>query len=133
MCTILLSINPEHVDNIFNGKKLYEYRKTKCKRKVDKIIIYSTFPVMKVVGEADVDNILEEEPEKIWEKTKSKSGINKKFFDEYYKNSIYAVAYKLVNIIRYEDPKNLQEFGVSKPPQSFLYLEQPRQLSFTCI
>ena len=52
MCKILLSINPEHVENIFNGNKKYEYRKIKCKEKVDKIIIYSTAPIMQVVGEA---------------------------------------------------------------------------------
>ena len=34
MCKILLSINPEHVENIFNGNKKYEYRKIKCKEKV---------------------------------------------------------------------------------------------------
>lgn len=54
MCKILLSINPEHVENIFNGNKKYEYRKIKCKEKVDKIIIYSTAPIMQVVGEAEV-------------------------------------------------------------------------------
>ena len=53
MCSILLSINPEHVENIMNGNKLYEFRKKACKRHVDKIIIYSTTPVMMVVGEAD--------------------------------------------------------------------------------
>ena len=54
MCAILLSINPNHVENIMNGTKRYEYRKVACKRQVDKILIYSTNPIMRVVGEADV-------------------------------------------------------------------------------
>ena len=69
MSNILISINPEHVENIFNGTKKYEYRKTKCKKNIDKIIIYSTYPTMKVVGEAKVEEILEDTPNKIWEKT----------------------------------------------------------------
>jgi len=51
MCKMLLSINPEHVENILRGGKTYEYRKILCKRKVDKIVIYSTCPVKRVVGE----------------------------------------------------------------------------------
>ena len=76
MCKILLSINPEHVENIFNGNKKYEYRKIKCKEKVDKIIIYSTAPIMQVVGEAEVKKILEDTPEEIWKITQNESGIN---------------------------------------------------------
>ena len=42
---MLISINPQHVENIFNGTKKYEYRKIRCKQDVDKIIIYSTYPL----------------------------------------------------------------------------------------
>lgn len=51
---MLISINPKHIENIFNGTKKYEYRKIKCKREIKKII-YSTYPIMKVVGEAKVE------------------------------------------------------------------------------
>ena len=82
MCAILLSINPKHVENIMNGTKKYEFRKTACKRHVDKILIYSTNPVMKIVGEAEVEDVLIDNPEIIWKKTKKKSGIDKIFFDQ---------------------------------------------------
>lgn len=52
-----------------------------CKKPVDKIVIYSTTPVMKVVGEAEVEAILVDSPETIWKKTKTRSGIDKPFFD----------------------------------------------------
>lgn len=84
MCAILLSINPQHVENIMNGTKKYEFRKRACKRHVDKILIYSTNPVMKVVGEAEVEDILIEDPESLWKKTQKNSGIDKAFFDKYY-------------------------------------------------
>ena len=65
MCSILLSINPQYVESILNGTKEYEFRKN-----IDKIIIYSTSPIMKVVGEAEVDDILIGDPEMIWQLTK---------------------------------------------------------------
>ena len=123
MCKILLSINPEHVENIFNGNKKYEYRKIKCKEKVDKIIIYSTNPIMRVVGEAEVEEVLIDNPEIIWKKTYKKSGIDKKFFDQYYEDRDQAVAYKLKNVIQYTKPKKLNEIGISSAPQSFQYIK----------
>lgn len=122
MCSILLSINPGHVDNIMNGIKVYEFRKKACKRHVDKIIIYSTTPVMKVVGEADVDEVLIDKPSEIWKMTSKKSGIDKSFFDDYFEDRDQAVAYKLKNIIKYSKPKELKEIGVKNAPQSFQYI-----------
>ena len=58
MCNMLISINPQHVENIFNGTKKYEYRKTKCKIKPTKIIIYASSPIKKVVGEIIIEDIL---------------------------------------------------------------------------
>lgn len=122
MCAILLSINPEHVDIILCGEKIYEYRKLKCRLNIEKIYIYSTSPVMKVVGEAGVETILEGSPKEIWNKTRKKSGINKTFFDKYYKNKKQAVAYKLCNVVEYERPMNLGDFGIKSAPQSFQYI-----------
>lgn len=122
MCNMLISINPEHVENIFSGAKKYEYRKIKCKNKVDKMIIYSTSPVMKVVGEATIEEILEDTPDKIWSITEKDSGINKKFFDDYFKDKEKAVAYKLTNIVKYNSPKELSSYGVKTAPQSYVYI-----------
>ncbi|WP_455535979.1 hypothetical protein [Roseburia inulinivorans] len=128
MCAILLSINPKHVENIMNGTKKYEFRKTACKRHVDKILIYSTNPVMKIVGEAEVEDVLIDNPEIIWKKTKKKSGIDKVFFDQYYDAREQAVAYKLKNVIKYREPKELKDYGISSAPQSFQYIEESQIL-----
>lgn len=122
MCKILLSINPEHVENIFNGTKKYEFRKKKCKESIDKIIIYSTAPVMKVVGEAVVEEILEGSPTDVWQKTSRSSGINKIFFQKYYNGREKAIAYKLKDIVKYENPKELSYYGIKAAPQSFVYI-----------
>ncbi|MCM1181405.1 MAG: hypothetical protein NC347_14200 [Clostridium sp.] len=54
MCQMLLSINPEYVASILQGKKVYEYRKFRCRDDVGKIIIYATAPCQQVVAEADI-------------------------------------------------------------------------------
>ena len=123
MCSILLSINPNHVENILNGTKRYEFRKRVCKKKVDKILIYSTTPIKKVVGEAEIEEVLIDEPEIIWKKTKEESGIDKNFFDKYYENKNEAVAYKLKNVMKYRRPRELKDHGGSTAPQSFQYIQ----------
>lgn len=122
MCNMLISINPQHVENIFNGTKKYEYRKIRCKQDIDKIIIYSTSPIMKIVGEAKVEEILEDSPDTIWEETKNHSGIDLKFYQQYFKDRSKAIAYKLTNIKKYNTPQELSSYGIKTAPQSFVYV-----------
>ncbi|WP_454961699.1 ASCH domain-containing protein [Eggerthia catenaformis] len=124
MCSILLSINPEYVEKIMNGSKKFEYRKRECKRKIDRIVIYSTAPVKKIIGEAEVEKVLVDSLEKIWKITKDFSGIDKIFFDSYYRDKDYAVVYQLKNIIEYASPRDLSEYGISNAPQSFQYIQE---------
>ena len=125
MCKILMPINPEYVDEILAGRKKYEYRKTKAKRtNIDKMIIYSTSPVMKVVAEVEIKGILQENPEQLWELTKNYSGVTKEFYNKYYKNKNIAIAYELGDIVRYEKPKDLIDIGINYVPQSFVYMEK---------
>jgi len=124
MYAILLSINPIHVDSILNGSKGYEFRKVQCKKKVSKIIIYSTSPVMKIVGEADIEIVLKRSPEDIWKITSEQAGVDKKFFDDYYKGKDFAIAYKLRNVKKYTKVKSLSDYGLISAPQSFAYVNQ---------
>lgn len=121
MKKIIISVNPEHVNNIINGSKKYEYRTKTAKNDVNKLIIYETTPIKKVVAEAEIVEVLALEPNILWKKTKEFSGISKEFFDSYFKNREIAYAYKLGKIKVYEKPKELAEFGLKTAPQSFAY------------
>ena len=47
---VLLSIKPEFAEKIFQGVKRYEFRKALFKnREVEKIIVYASAPVSKVI------------------------------------------------------------------------------------
>ena len=122
MSTILISINPEHVKNILNGSKKYEYRKVSCRSDVNKLIIYSTYPIMKIVAEVEVKRIIEGNPETIWKDTGQYSGISKKFFDNYYKGKKKAIAFEIDKVNIFKETKTLADYGVRCPPQSFVYV-----------
>ncbi len=122
MCTILLPIKPEYANKIIEQKKLYEYRKNICKRKIDKIVIYSTSPVKRVVAEVEVKSVLSNTPNKLWKETKQYSGISKAKYMKYFKNKKVAFAYELGKIIIYKQPKMLEDIGINYYPQSYVYL-----------
>lgn len=119
---IIISINPEHVENILNGTKKYEYRKIAAKKDISSIIIYETTPIKRIVAEAEIIEVLMFEPEILWDKTKDASGISKEFFDDYFQNREIAYAYKLGKVKKYEIPKTLNDYGIKAAPQSFVYV-----------
>lgn len=124
MSTILLSIKPEYVSRIFDGTKKYEFRRTRARGNVTKILIYSASLVMKVVGEVEVIDIISLKPSPLWEMTKREAGISRAKFREYFRGCQFAHAYKLGKVLKYTEPKTLTSYGISNPPQSFIYIEK---------
>lgn len=124
MCKILMPIKPEYVHEILIGRKKYEYRRVRAKRNnINKLIIYCTSPIMKVVAEIEIIDIIENTPEQIWKFTQAQSGISKEKYDKYFHNKQLAVAYKLGKIEVYDKPKDLIDLGINNIPQSFMYLD----------
>lgn len=123
METILLSIKPEYVERIFDREKQYEFRRKRPKVHPKKIIIYATAPVMRVIGEATVIEMISGSPTEIWETTKESAGITREKFREYFHGCRIAFAYCLGQVSKYDNPKLLKEYGIANPPQSFIYLE----------
>ncbi len=122
MSAMLLSIKPRYAKVILEGKKQYEFRKSRPKDGVDRIIFYASSPQKEVVGEATIDKILEGTPKEIWEIAKTAAGITKKFYFSYYAGKDKAIAYKLKDVVIYEKPKALSDYGIHQAPQSFVYL-----------
>lgn len=122
MRKILLPINPEYVKKILDGTKRFEYRTKVAQKDVKAILVYCTYPTKKVVAKIKIKNILQDIPEKLWEKTKDYSGITKCFFDNYFKNRNVAYAYELGEILEYKEPKSLSYFGINFAPQSYVYV-----------
>lgn len=121
----LLSIKPKYVEKIFSDEKLYEYRKVIFRKKVEKVIVYSTMPVGMIVGEFDIDSVLFDCPTELWNKTKNSSGVEETFFQEYFQGKEKGYAIKIGNKKKYDEPINPRDlFDSFIAPQSFVYLSE---------
>lgn len=122
MCSILLPIKPNYVEQILLGNKKFEYRKKLCKKEIQKIYIYATNPVKKVVAEAEVITKIKEQKDKLWKRTEKYSGITHELYCKYFSNVEFACAYQLGKIKVYDDPKELVDLGINFYPQSYVYI-----------
>jgi predicted transcriptional regulator len=121
---ILLSIRPEHAENILNGRKQFEFRKAVFKHpSVRTAVIYATKPLGKIVGEFDIEKIISDRPGTIWHLTSHSAGISHELFVEYFDGKRTAFAIKISKARRYKQPLDLRfvlPSGIA--PQSFCYL-----------
>lgn len=122
MKSILLSVKPEYVEKILDGIKQYEFRKHLATTNVHYIYLYSTYPVMKVVAKVEVIGTLQASPTALWEKTKWAAGISRQNYRLYFSGCRTAYAYKLGTVQKFDPPKTLYDFGITTPPQSFVYV-----------
>jgi len=119
---VLLSIRPEFVEKIISGEKKFEYRKRMFKREVKSVVIYATSPYKKIIGEFSIEEILADEPNVLWEKTFTSSGLEKDFFMDYYKNAEIGYAIKIDKLKLYPKPIEISRFRKT-PPQSYTYID----------
>lgn len=120
---VLLSIKPEYAERIFNGTKRFEFRRSIFKNSsIKTVIVYASSPMQKVIGEFEIDSIINEDLKALWETTKQFAGIEKDFFDSYFSEKQKGFAIKIKNTKRYSEPLCLKKDFKLTPPQSFLYL-----------
>lgn len=121
---VLLSIKPEYVNLIFSAKKRFEYRRKIFSRDdIDVILVYASAPVMRIVGEFKVRQIIKASPPVLWETTHLQGGVSRDFFFEYFKGRQQGYAIEVASFKLYDKPKELSELGISTAPQSFRYVE----------
>ena len=122
---VLLSIKPKFAESIINGRKKYEFRKNAFSQKnIDRVYIYSTTPIKKIVGIVRINNIIEDTPSNLWQQLKDDAGISEEEFFDYFKNRVVGFAFEIVEVEKFDkplDPKIL--FPNFVPPQSFYYLK----------
>ena len=123
---VLLSIKPKYVEEIMNGNKRYEFRKSifRCREDIELVYIYSTSPVKKIVGVFTIETIIEDHPRNLWEKFKEFSGIGEEEFFSYFGGHKKGFAIGIGNVEVFEEPIDpritITDFT---PPQSFCYID----------
>lgn len=125
---VLLAIKPKYAEAILAGRKTVEFRKTVFRRPPQYVVIYESFPIMKVVGYFHVGHLDEDAPARLWNRHKTHGGIEREDFDEYYRKSPVGVAIVLKDVSVLKVPITLAALDGQRAPQSFRYLS-PKHLS----
>lgn len=124
MRKILLSIKPRYVEQILAGRKQVEYRKRIPQEDgVRQVLIYASHPLKKVVAEFTVGEYIIDTLELLWEQTHEIGGIAKEEFDDYFEGKTVGYAYRIENLQRFEEARELCEFGMERGPQDYCYVE----------
>ncbi len=124
MNIILLPIQKEHSEHIFNGSKKYEYRRSFPGIFIDKIMVYESRGCGLAVGELEVLDILYTDIAELWKQTSKEGGISKKQFEEYFNDKEKGYAVKIGEVSKYESGRPLSEYGLQRAPQNYVWIER---------
>lgn len=122
---VVLSIKPEFANKIFDGTKKFEFRKAIFKNeKIKTVIVYSSSPVQQVIGEFEIERIINHDIDTLWGLTHQESGITEDYFYKYFADRLEGFAIQIKNVKKYNTPKCLRTHFNLFPPQSFAYYLQ---------
>ena len=120
---IILSIKPQFAEKIFNGSKRFEFRRSIFKNpEVNKVVVYASAPISKIIGEFEIEDVLKSEISSLWKKTKQFSGISEEYYLDYFKGKEDGYALKIDKPKKYKKEKCILETYGIRPPQSFAYI-----------
>lgn len=128
----LLSIKPEYADLILRGEKEVEFRRTVFRNPsaVDRVIMYASSPVQRILGFFSFSNVVEAGPEELWSRFKGVSGVtDREQFMAYFRGKETGYAIEIEETVSLEEPVDPWEhFDEFHPPVSFQYAN--RELDF---
>ena len=122
---VILSLRPNFCLSIFDGHKVYEYRKRVFMRNdIDNVYIYASKPICKIVGYFTIKRIICDSPSIVWDMTHKQGGITKKLFNDYFKGHKLAHAIEIDEVVKFNTPIDPMEVIKDfTPPQNFTYTE----------
>ena len=130
---LLMSLRPQYADSILRGGKRVEIRRSFSSKWLgSRIALYASAPISSLVGEAVIQQLVEDAPDKIWNSFSTSLGCTKAEFDAYAEGAERVFALVLSNVRAYETPLGLnaaRELTGEKllPPQNYsrLSVESP--------
>ena len=125
---ILMSIKTKYANQIFNGTKIYEYRRKSISKENlnKKIFIYSSEVDKKIVGYITIGEILEGTSNYILEKTSNQDNVD---IMNYFKDCDKCYALKISSVIKFENPISLA--GIRKEDEKFAIPQYYRYIKET--
>jgi len=121
---VFLPIKPRYMEPIMGGTKTVEYRRRPPQQPVSLVVLYSSSPVKRVVGIAEVIEVCCGRKEAIWASTFRQGGITRKEYDEYFYGRDMGCVLKLGKILKLITPLNPSTIKRGfLVPQSYSYVD----------
>ena len=123
---LLMSIKTKYTNQIFNGTKIYEFRRKSIGEKNlnKKIYIYSSEEAKEIVGFIIVDKILSGSVNKLLKETEYP---DKKAIREYFKDSKECYAHHIKETYKFIKPIKINEINFTVP-QFYRYISKEEEL-----
>lgn len=121
---VLMSIKPQYANAIMCGKKKVEFRKQIFDLNVERVYVYASHPMKKLIGYFDVDKVDCESPINLWETFNKVGSIAKADYSSYFNNCCYGYAIIVKRAYRFSKDYLISEiFGENfRVPQSYRYI-----------
>jgi predicted transcriptional regulator len=123
---LVLSLRPRFADAILEGRKTAELRRQRVGAPPGtRIILYSSAPVMAVVGTARIAEVHTLSPAIAWRRFRSRLALTRAEFDQYLEGCTTACVVDVEHVQRLDSPLPLGQLHNAtrfRPPQSYRYL-----------
>lgn len=123
---VVISLRPRFADAILSGEKTVELRRHRMAAPLGTLLIlYSSAPVMAVVGTAVLADRDTDRPSSLWNRHRHSMSLTRAEFRDYLTGTDTATALSLRDVTRLPSPfslSRLRQAGAFQPPQSFRYL-----------
>ncbi|MEN6576796.1 MAG: hypothetical protein ABFD90_10665 [Phycisphaerales bacterium] len=126
---MLMSIKPQHAASVLSGHKRVELRRRFSKEWAGcRVSIYASHPQCSIVGDALMQEVVVDDPERIWEQFGDQVGCTREQFDLYSHGVRQVYAIVLADVVPYTRMLSLAEASQAvnvrlRPPQSYRSLE----------
>ena len=134
----LMSIKPDFVDSIIEGRKTVEIRRRRPSLAPGHWLwIYSTMPRGRIEVVATIRSVTPGPPLDIWRQFGEMTGISSDEYQDYVNGSSCAVAISLTNVRKLSTSISLAKLRETacgfQPPQFFRWLEDDSPIASSCL
>ena len=127
---MMLSVHPLHVNNILEGTKTVELRRTRPMiHPGQPVAIYATAPSAAVVATCRISDVEMGSPIAIWRSVQTRCGVSRADFNDYYEGTDIAVALHLTDVRQLAHEVALSHMRSQAgfhPPQTWHFLDVHR-------
>lgn len=127
---VLMSVKPQYANAIMCGQKKVEFRRQIFDQNVERVYVYASHPVKKLVGYFDIDKVDCESPLVLWNTYNKVGSIAKTDYAAYFNNCNYGYAIIVKCANRFSKDYLVSEiFGENfRVPQSYRYINNIKTL-----